>query len=376
MQIVISRRHFLKLAAATVGSLYASWPALSSTTPMLESRAILDEGVHWFTKDSAEVLLDRIKRAGFNVFMPCVWHGRGTRWPSKLAPWDLTTKNIPGFDPLENLILRAQQYEIEIHPWFTVMLRQREFFSQFYDNRTPSHSFDVHREEFRQFISSLIGDVVSRYPIQGINLDFIRAGGVCASPSCVKKYKSRTGRDLLADSRLRKVPGANLKDLIAWQEEAVRDIVLRVSQQARKVNKDIVISVDAAPGNPIVELEGQNSMKWADEGLIDVIYSMDYQLNPDYEKLRNLQSKMKRPEALVMLCGNYDKIGPQKKAVPREARKVTENLAQARSIGSGGNGVGLYLYSMLDDEQINLLSKTVFRSPGKPRWLRATATHL
>lgn len=373
MQIVFSRRHFLKLAAATVGSLYTPWPALSNSVPGLESRAILDEGVHWFTKDSAAKLLDRIKKAGFNVFMPCVWHGRGTRWPSKLAPWDLTTRPIPGFDPLENLILEARQYEIEIHPWFTVMLRQREFFSQFYDGGTPDHSFDVHREAFRHFIVSLILDVVSRYPVQGINLDFIRAVGVCTSPSCVKEYKRRTGRDLLADKRRRKIPGANLEDLIAWQEEAVRDIVLRVSQQARKVNKGIVISVDAAPGNPIVEIEGQNSMKWADEGLIDVIYSMNYQLNPDYAKFRELQSKMKRPEAMVMLCGNYEKVGEQKKVVPRDARKVAEILAQARSISSG-NGVGLYLYSMLSDEQIAVLRSTVFTVPAKPRWVRAVVS--
>ncbi len=131
------------------------------------------------------------------------------------------------------------------------------------------------------------------------------------------------------------------------------------------------MSVDAVPGNMDTLLQGQDSMKWADEGLIDVIYSMDYQARPDFSKIRNLQSKMKRPEALVMLCGNYDRAGSGKKIIPREARRVAEILGEALSI-SRGNGVGLYIYSMLSDEQVDMLQKTAFKSPAKTRWFRGT----
>ena len=92
---VITRRQFLRSASALA--------ALSAGTQLVEplsnvvcaaepleqeSRIIFDEGLNWVTRVSAERLCSRIARAGFNVFSPCVWHGRGTIWPSKLAPWD------------------------------------------------------------------------------------------------------------------------------------------------------------------------------------------------------------------------------------------------------------------------------------------------
>jgi uncharacterized lipoprotein YddW (UPF0748 family) len=372
LDLTLSRRQFIKLGSAVVlGSFYR--PILSSAAgepPMFESRAIMDEGLNWVTKKSAETVCERIKRAGFNVFIPCVWHGRGTIWPSKLAPWDNANQRIPGFDPLENLIKTASRFELEVHPWFTVALRQREFLEQFYDSGTPHNSFDVHRETFREFISSLILEVVSGYPIQGINLDFVRAVGICTSSQCIEDYKAKTQRDLLTDVKARGRPGADLKELIAWQEAAMGGIIRQISRQARVANKKAVISVDAGPGNPIVEIEGQNSMKWADEGLIDVIYAMNYSPNPDFTRIKSLQSQMKRPEAMVVLCGNYDQEGSKKKVVPRNSQKVVELLTQSRLI-SQGNGVCLYLYSMLNDEQIDLLSRTVFKAPAKPRWRRA-----
>ncbi|MCG3110236.1 MAG: family 10 glycosylhydrolase [Candidatus Manganitrophus sp. SB1] len=372
-----SRRKFIKLTAAfAAGSLLKPWLALSSGVSLFESRAIFDEGLAWITKDSAEKLLTRIKKAGFNVFVPCVWHGRGTIWPSDLAPWDTRKVRVPGFDPLENLIKLAEKYEIEIHPWFTISLRQRdflpqlEFFEQRFKEGTSRQAFNIHSERFREFISSLIVEVATRYPVQGINLDYVRSGGMCKTNSCIEDYKRHTGRNLVKDWSLKNLPGVDLSALAAWQEAAVRDIISRISVGARKTRKNLVMSVDAVPGSSDTKLQGQDSMKWADEGLVDVVYSMDYQASPDFEKIRNLQSKMKRPEALVMLCGNYDRDGSGKKVIPREARRAAEILSEARSI-SRGNGVGLYLYNMLSEEQIDLFQKTVFKAPAKPRWLRA-----
>jgi uncharacterized lipoprotein YddW (UPF0748 family) len=239
---------------------------------------------------------------------------------------------------------------------------------------TPWGYFDVHNPAFRQFISSLIMEVVSRYRVHGVNLDFVRAGGVPTSSRYVTEYRNLTGRDLKADAKLATLPGVDLnllKDLIAWQEAAVRDIILKVSQQARRINPNIVISVDAAPGNPLTTIQGQNSMKWADEGLIDVIYGMDYSSTPNYAKFRNLQSTMRRPESMVLFAGNFDRTS-EGTVVPRAGAKVAEILSQARSIGYE-NGIGLYLYSMLSDEQINVLSSTVFVSSAKPHWARYVA---
>jgi uncharacterized lipoprotein YddW (UPF0748 family) len=369
-QTVVSRRTFLgaTMALASV-PVVGRVRALAAYQSEFESRAILDEGLNWATRNAAQTVCKRIKRAGFNVFIPCVWHGRGTIWPSDLAPWDSHHKRQPGFDPLDNLLRTAAAYEIEVHPWFTVALRQREFLPEFFDEGTPANTFDIHRDAFRAFMTSLIGEVVERYRVHGINLDFVRAGGVCRSSQCATDYRTRTGRDLTADSMRRRIPGADLTALARWQEEAVGDLVRRVSERVRRQDPEIVVSVDAAPDNPIVLLEGQDSIRWADTGWIDVIFNMQYQSAPDFGRIQSLRSRMVRPGAMVVLCGNFDRVGVKEEVVPRKAGLVSELLRAARE--DSDNGVGLYLYSMLSNEQIDHLHKTVFQVRARPRWVRA-----
>ncbi len=369
---MITRRQFVTaISFAAAAPLLARVTQAAGVEPIRESRAIFDEGLNWASKDSADIVCERIARAGFNVFMPCVWHGRGTIWPSQLAPWDSAAANIPGFDPLAHLCKVASRYGIEIHPWFTVMRRDREFLPQFYDAGTPGECFDVHREEFRNFIVSLILEVVKNYPIHGVNLDYIRAGGVCISSRCAGNYQSLTGRSLLLDRAKLLIPGGSAPQLIAWQERAVGDIVRRVSEGSRPLNSRIVISVDAVPGHPIDITQGRNSTQWVKEGLVDVIYMMHYEPDPDWASFRNLQASMTRPEALVVLCGNYEEaVSPGRDIPPRDARKVSALLSEARKFQQG-NGVGLYLYSRLSDEQIRELGSQIFSGKARPSWKRA-----
>lgn len=362
-----SRRQFLKLlavgGAVPLVRLGPSWAAVKVEA---ESRTIQDEGLNWASNESAEILCARIARAGFNVFIPCIWHGRGTIWPSKLAPWDSAAMHVEGSDPLKYLFRVAPRYGIEVHPWFTVARRDRDFLPQFYHDGSVPETFDVHRAEFRDFIVSLILEVVERYPVHGVNLDYIRTGGICTSAWCVDLYKKETRRDLLAD-----VAGKYPDEFLAWQDQAVEDIVQRVSQGARRLRPNIVISVDAAPGHWVDATQGRNSMKWADDRLIDVIFMMHYEPNPDWEALRALQSRMKRPEAMVMNCGNFEEVQvPTTTVVPRQASRVADLLLRARSF-QRGNGVGLYLYSMLTDDQVEYLRQTVFQGTSRPSWKRA-----
>jgi hypothetical protein len=119
-------------------------------------------------------------------------------------------------------------------------------------------------------------------------------------------------------------------------------------------------------------VQGRNSLKWADEGLIDVIYMMHYEASPDWDSLKSFQQQMKRPEALVVLCGNYDRPdGNNDHATSRSGLKVADLLNHARDYHMG-NGVGLYLYGRLTDDQIVRLQQGPFKVPAKPEWKRGT----
>jgi hypothetical protein len=374
---MLSRRQLLKVSGvAALGSLLGTTKKTCAQTQLVrENRVIFDEGLDWVTETGAHNLCTRMKEAGFNALAVCVWHGRGTSWPSRIAPWDndkleALASRASNFDPLATLLRVAEQYELEVHAWFTVMLRQREFLHEYYGEGTPDRAFEVHRPEFRDFISRVISECVARYPLHGVNLDYIRSMSISKSTYCAQDYKKITGRNLALD-RLSYGLGTEARTAIArWQARAVGDIVQRVSQAARIAHPGIVLSVCANPGHPDLYIQGQDSLTWADDGLIDVIFAMHYEPELDWDAIQAQQRLLKRPESLVVLCGNYDKVGQQGTVVSRPAKQVSDLLKRARMLNPK-NGVALYLSGLVDDSQVTALSEGAFRVAAKTHWVRA-----
>jgi uncharacterized lipoprotein YddW (UPF0748 family) len=163
-----------------------------------------------------------------------------------------------------------------------------------------------------------------------------------------------------------------MKELIAWQAASVTDLVKRVSASCMRAKPNIVISVSGDPVHPLLKIEGHDSAKWADEGLIDVLHNMHYEPNPDFATISTFQTTMKRPEAMVVGIGNYEEATASSPVRSREPSKVVDLLRAARNF-QRGNGVSVYLYSMLNDAQIDALRTDVFARPAKPSWMRAPA---
>jgi hypothetical protein len=116
---------------------------------------------------------------------------------------------------------------------------------------------------------------------------------------------------------------------------------------------------------------GQDSVRWADEGLVDVAYSMQYQPEPDFAVIERLRQSMRRPEALTMILGNFDRDGRDGIQVrPRPAAHITRLIERARVVAPG-NGLGVYYFGMLSDDQLPGLRSSAFAEPAEPCWQRA-----
>jgi|CXWL01.1.fsa_nt_gi uncharacterized lipoprotein YddW (UPF0748 family) len=338
-----------------------------------ESRTILDETFSWLTPDEADRMLTKVKRAGFNVIIPVVWHGRGTSWPSRLAPseplWD-KKGNKSYHDPLRYLIEKAHTMGMEVHPWFTVSLRQRDFLHEFYDSGTPAKAFNIHLPDFRSYIVSLMLEVVKNYDVDGINMDYIRSMGICESPFCIEDYRNRMHRDLMTDAKEKEGTLA-WTSIAKWNADAVEDILERFSREAKALKSHLVISVSSHAGLPLLVNQGTDSIRWANLNWIDVIFHMEYATTDQFrwQLLNKALDDLKDPKKLVLMVGNYEQSSLNKDLVwARNAQTVADLVTLSQEYGQGGNGIALYEYPYLSDRQIEKLRLGPFRESTRASW--------
>ena len=328
----------------------------------VESRAIMDGGPDWaLSHESIETRLRRITTAGFNVYMPIVWEGAGTRYPSSLGPTEISVIPVlkSGDDPLKHLIKRAHEMGIEVHPVFTVALRQSDILREFYEEGAPPAAFDVHNEGFRDFIVKLILEVVTNYAVDGINLDFVRSIGICRSQRCEASYASATGRDLSFDSKSYGNSKTARESITAWNRGAIGDIIRRVAEGARKIRPGLVISVDGRPDDAAPLLQGRDTIGWANNGLIDLIYYSEYGAQLDVDQINAARAQLRNPSALAIMLGNYQALDIGI-VVPRSPDLLSRLMYSTR-MRWPDTARGLYFYKLLTDEQVQVLRNGPFK---------------
>lgn len=363
----MKHRVFALACGLLLGLITAQSGAHAGTT-FSGKRAIFDEGLGWTTREGADRTLQRIQAAGFNVYIPCVWHGRGTSWPSTLAPWDSFLNEQPkdGFDPLRYLIARAHERGIEVHPWFTVALRQSDIFPELAPPGTPAKAFNVHDPRVHRLMAGLVAEVVAGYDVDGINLDYVRTMGLCSSASCAEAYKKQFGRNLTLDSIPFRLTPGRFPALSEFQERAVTTMVKTIAMRARVIKPRLLVSVDAIPGVAGKD-QGQNSIDWVNQGLVDVLFRMDYYRRINVELTDYLRSQLNNPDTLTVLISdlNFPEELPRgQKISSRDGTWLTETIAMIQNQWPH-TGIGVYLYSMLSDEQIAVLKNGPFRSAGE-----------
>lgn len=309
----------------------------------------------WVDQDYIDQALIRLKASGFNVYMPTVWQGRGTAWPSKYAPWDVQLQNRSkaNFDPLRYAIKKAHELGMEVHPWFTLTLRQSNLLPEYAPPGTPPDAFDVHNPSFRQLMTNLVSEVVEQYDVDGINLDYVRAIGLCSSESCARQYLNHYGRSLSADSKLFQITFGKATPLAEFQEQAVTDMVRSIVRVIRGSKPSLLISIDAIPGQAGPE-QGQASVKWVNEGLVDVILRMDYFPKINVSVTDSTRGLLNNPDTLTLVICNMateeELATPTQPRFPRSGAWIAETVSMIQSRWPG-TGLAVYFYKYFTDEQ-------------------------
>lgn len=355
-------------------SLFAAWPlcataselSASAATRALVPRALFDEDFRWVTPAGAEAYVATAKRLGFNVIVPCVWHGRGTSWPSTLAPMDskLVGKVPIGSDPLRYLVEVAHKSGIQVHPWFTVFLKQGTLFEKYADPTTAG-MYDVHQVGYHDVIAGLVREVVTRYPVDGINLDYVRSKSICSAPVCVERYRAATGRNLRMDLSTVDVSEAAYAAVRDYQRKAVVRALRRIRDEIQGIRPRLYISVDTIANDRKWSMLGVDAIEWANQGLVDFVFHMDYQSPLYLEHIEKARALFAAHDQFLVLVGNFDSEGA---GVVRSRRGSDLARVVREGLNVNPNGaIGLYEFGFLNSEQELVLHELFETSPSVVR---------
>jgi len=328
-----------------------------------ETRAAWMWGSRTVTPEAVTEAVERAKRAGLNALVVSVTGGDALIARSEL--WGMREDVPEGFDPLQDLIDKAHAVGIEVHPWFSVMYRRkgfRDWFPEEIDMVKPDGSVyergaDVHSQAFRDFMVEVMVGIARDYDVDGIHLDYIRSMGRCHCERCRAAFEEQFGKPLSE---------ATDEDWIAWQGQAVGDIVRRTAEGVREVNPDAVISCAVFSNIEGGALQGQQAPEWARQGWVDLVMPMDYKMQTVELKAGEQRwlEALDDDEKLCTGISVYASAGSD--AVSRPAPLVAEQVRMLRSMGI--HGYNLFRLGFVEGDLLEAFESEINPEPAVPHY--------
>lgn len=258
----------------------------------------------WDYKTPGDIahIMDNCRRAGFNTVMFQV-RGAGTSfYRSRLEPWaDELGGRDPGFDPLAIACRAAHDRRMALHAWANVMpgyrgkhppLNPRQLYNARPDwfwrdeqgRRQPLGwycSVNPCYPEVRRYLTDVMREIVTGYPVDGLHLDYIRFPNehspAYPDGATVPDYPRdpRTLALFRRDTGLS--PDASPAAWNAWRTGQVTKLVTDIHDMVRRERPDITLS--AAVATNMIKAKThhfQDAPQWLREGLVDAVFPMDY----------------------------------------------------------------------------------------------------
>ncbi|MBW4587062.1 family 10 glycosylhydrolase [Aetokthonos hydrillicola Thurmond2011] len=286
-----------------------------------EIRAIwLDRGtiVRAGSEQGLSRIFDRLAKAGINTIFFETVNSSYTIYPSKVAPQQ--NPLIRGWDPLLCAVKLAHERGMELHAWVWTFAAGNQRHNQIihlnpnypgpvlavrpdwagYDNRgrmipVGQHKpfFDPANPQVRQYLLSLYEEIVTRYDVDGLQLDYIRYPFQDPTSGRTYGYGKEARRQFaqLTGVDPTKISPSQRDLWQKWTEfrtSLVDSFVNQVSTRLRQKRPNLILSaaVFPLPEQERIQKIQQNWEVWAKRGDIDLIIPMTYAHDtPTFERL-------------------------------------------------------------------------------------------
>jgi uncharacterized lipoprotein YddW (UPF0748 family) len=355
--------------------------AQSMPVRAVEARCVwLDRGTIITTHDARGMaaLFDKLRSSGINVVYFETNNAGFTMYPSKMATQNPATV---GWDPLAAAIKEAHKRGMELHAWMWVFnvgnAKHNPIIGKDADYPGPvlsTHKFtwalaaqngslmppkqhefwiDPSNPEARLYAKDLILEVAKNYPVDGIQLDYIRYP--------FNGKGTEMGFNWLGRARFEQDTGLNLDRLddetrevwVAWKIQQVNSFVKDISQSLRALKPDLRISaaVYALPKHWRLTAIQQEWETWVANGWVDTLNPMTYvqtakelSTNAGYVRESTADQSLVYPGLSIR---QLDTAG------------LVEQLDSSRAMGT--LGTTMFAVAHLDDKKINVLKVGPYR---------------
>lgn len=242
--------------------------------------------------------LDNLKRLGINTVFFQVKPDATALWQSKILPWsDTLTGRIgqdPGYDPLQFMLDEAHKRGMKVHAWlnpYRVSVNTKpstvtELNSTL--SQTPSSVYVLHRDwirtagerfvldpgipEVRDWITSIVAEVVENYPVDGVQFD--------------DYFYTESPGSALNDSQTFRRYGQGFASKADWRRDNTQRLIAQVSQTIKKLKPEVEFGVSPAGvwrnrshdpagsdtrGAAAYDESYADTRRWVQQGLLDYI---------------------------------------------------------------------------------------------------------
>lgn len=279
-----------------------SWSQLGYTQPVKnkEIRGVwltnIDSDV-LFTTDNTKKAIATLNKLNFNSLYPTVWNWGYTLYPSQVAENTTgikidPTEALQNRDVLAEIITEGHKKNMAVIPWFefgfmapadsSLAKRHPEWLTQRRDGSKIWLEGNVHERvwlnplhpQVQTFITDLILEIVTKYDIDGIQVDdhFGYPSELGYDPYTVGLYRKEH------DGKLPPLDSKN-PEWIQWRSNKITNYMETLFRLVKDVKKNVIISVSP---NPQEFSKNEFLMDWATwerKGLIEELIVQIYRNN-------------------------------------------------------------------------------------------------
>ncbi len=254
------------------------WPRFAATSKAGETQQ----------REELRGILDRLQRAGINTVLFQTRVRSTTAYPSAIEPWDGaftgTPGRAPGYDPLAFALEECHRRGMELHAWVVAfpickVPAEKKLGSRSLPRRRPDlcqkcgdqWMMDPGVPGTADYLANICREIVEKYDVDGIHLDYIRypeRGIPFNDTKTYRKYGAKRNKNAWRRD--------NVTRCVRAIHDAVKSVRPWVKLSCSPVGKYADLPRQSSYGWNARDAVHQDAQGWLRDGLMDMLFPMMY----------------------------------------------------------------------------------------------------